>query len=113
MLLVAPGSRSDQPAVVAGELLPRLPRKHQIMTNEPASPQQAQLYEFRVKGTLDGDWSDWFDNLQVLVDDDETRLYIPILDRASLYGVIATLRNLGLTLLAMNQGRPDGLEAGR
>ncbi len=84
------------------------------MTNEPASIQQAQLYEFRVKGTLDGDWSDWFDNLQVLVDDDdETRLYIPILDRASLYGVIGTLRNLGLTLLAMNQGRPGGLDADR
>ena len=74
---------------------------------------QAQLYEFRVKGTLDGDWSDWFDNLQIVVFDHETRLYIPILDRASLYGVIGTLRNLGLTLLALNQGRPDGLEADR
>ncbi len=73
--------------------------------------QQAQIYEFRVKGTLDYDWSDWFDNLQVLVEDDETRLYIPILDRACLYGAIATLRNLGLTLLAVNQHRRDSLQA--
>ncbi len=73
--------------------------------------QQAQLYEFRVKGTLNGDWSDWFDNLQIVVEDDETRLYIPIIDRASLYGVITTLRNLGLTLLAVNQVRPAGPHA--
>ncbi len=73
--------------------------------------QQARVYEFRVKGTLDGDWSDWFDNLQIVVEDDETRLYIPILDRASLYGAIATLCNLGLTLLAVTQGRPDSLQA--
>ncbi len=81
------------------------------MTDEPASTPQLQLYEFRVKEILGGDWSDWFDNPQVLVRDDETRLYISILDRASLYGVIATLRDLGLTLLAMNQGRPDSLQA--
>ncbi len=81
------------------------------MTNAPASIQQAQLYEFRVKWTLDGDWSDWFDNLQIVVEDDETRLYIPILDQASLYGVITTLRNLGLTLLAVNQVPPDSRQA--
>lgn len=39
--------------------------------------------------------------------ENETILWGPVPDQAALYGIIARLRNLGLTLLAVNQ-RPAG-----
>ncbi len=59
--------------------------------------------EIRVKGQIDEQWSAWFDDLNVSHDKDkETVLTGPVRDQAELYGLIAKLRDLGLTLRSVN-----------
>ncbi|MCU0502027.1 MAG: hypothetical protein MUC51_09725 [Anaerolineae bacterium] len=61
------------------------------------------VYEFTIRGDLSGQWCDWFGDLQMAYADNQTILWGPVPDQAALYGIIARLRNLGLTLLAVNQ----------
>lgn len=58
-------------------------------------------YELRVDGALDSRWSDWFDGLVVSARDDGTStLTGPVADQAQLHGILARLRDLGVTLLS-------------
>jgi hypothetical protein len=61
------------------------------------------IYEFTIRGDLSGQWCDWFGDLQMAYAENETILWGPVPDQAALYGIIARLRNLGLTLLSVNQ----------
>jgi len=62
-----------------------------------------QLVEIRVKGRIDEHWSEWFDGLTIAHSDpDETVLTGPVRDQAALYGLIAKLRNLGLSLRSVS-----------
>ena len=64
--------------------------------------------EIRVEGNLDQRWSDWLDGLQIVYPNpDETILAGPIVDHAALYGLIAKLRDLGLSLLSFARVEPD------
>jgi hypothetical protein len=63
-----------------------------------------QRYEIRVEGHLAADWTDWFEGLTIHQEaDGETVLSGP-LDQAALHGVLAKIRDLGLVLIAVNQG---------
>jgi len=62
-----------------------------------------QNVEIRVKGQIDENWSEWFDDLTITyTDQDETILTGLIVDQAALYGLIAKLRDLGLPLVSVN-----------
>jgi hypothetical protein len=62
-----------------------------------------QSVEIRVKGHIDEHWSDWFEDLTVRhTEQDETILLGTVVDQAALYGLLAKLRNLGLSLLSVN-----------
>ena len=62
-----------------------------------------QTVEIRVKGHIDEHWSDWFEDLTLRhTEQDETILLGTVIDQAALYGVLAKLRNLGLSLLSVN-----------
>ena len=68
-------------------------------------------YRIRVKGHLDPTWSAWFDGLRMTHDvDGDTTLAGPVIDQAALYGLLRKARDLGLTLLAVNQVATDGAE---
>jgi hypothetical protein len=58
--------------------------------------------EIRIKGRIAPHWSDWFEGLAVTHTDDETILTGEILDQAALYGLVARVRDLGLSLVAVN-----------
>jgi hypothetical protein len=61
-----------------------------------------QRVEIRVKGRLDPDWSDWFENLEISFQDDiHTVLSGSVPDQAALYGLLTQLRNLGLALVSV------------
>ena len=61
-----------------------------------------QQVEIRVKGRIDEHLSEWFDGLTIAYSDqDETVMTGPIPDQAALYGLIARLRDLGLSLRAL------------
>jgi hypothetical protein len=58
-------------------------------------------YEVRVDGRLDERWSEWFDGLVVEARDDGTStLTGPVADQAALHGILARMRDLGVTLLS-------------
>ena len=62
-----------------------------------------QQVEIRVKGRIDEHWSEWFDGLTIAHSgQDETVLTGPIPDQSALYGLIARLRDLGVSLRALN-----------
>jgi hypothetical protein len=55
--------------------------------------------EIRVQGQIDEQWSAWFEDMKIIhLDPDETLLTGTVRDQASLYGLIAKLRDLGLLL---------------
>ena len=63
-----------------------------------------QSYRIRIRGHLGSDWSTWFDNLTMTQDDDgTTTLTGPLVDQAALYGLLGRLRDLGATLLGVEQ----------
>jgi hypothetical protein len=59
--------------------------------------------EIRVQGRIDEQWSSWFDDMNVIyLDPDETVLTGTVRDQTALYGLIAKLRDLGLSLRSLN-----------
>lgn len=60
------------------------------------------IYEIRVKGHLDGGWSEWFDGLQITnLENGEAMLSGAIGDQAALHSALTRVRDLGLPLLAV------------
>ncbi len=61
-------------------------------------------YKIKIKGHLDSHWSDWFEDLRVSYDrKDNTILTGTIPDQAALHGLLAKIRDLGLTLLSVTR----------
>jgi hypothetical protein len=61
-------------------------------------------YQIRVKGHLDKRWSDWFDGFTITYpSDEETLLRGRVVDQAALHGMLAKIRDLGLSLLSVER----------
>lgn len=59
-------------------------------------------YAFHVRGHLDDRWGQWLGNVAVTRNDDGTSTLVgPIADQAELHGILAKLRDLGITLIAV------------
>jgi hypothetical protein len=59
-------------------------------------------YSIHIRDHLDPQWSDWFDGMAIIQQDDgTTTLTGRIIDQAALFGLLARLRDLGATLLAV------------
>src|SRR5947199_10743572 len=70
-------------------------------------------YEIRVQGHLDQRWTTWFDGLTISYDgDDCTVLRGPLVDEAALHGVLIKVRDLALSLLAVNRVEGPSLRSG-
>ena len=61
------------------------------------------IYEIRVAGHLSAQWMDWFEGLTIIPEDNETRLIGPVVDQAALFGLLKKVRDLGMSLLSVNQ----------
>jgi hypothetical protein len=68
---------------------------------EDRSSEPYTIYQFKVRGQLDNQWCDWFGDLQMAQEGGVTMLWGPVPDQAALYGIIARLCSLGLTLLSV------------
>ena len=64
-------------------------------------------YEIRLKGHLDERWAERFAGLSFSHDDGTTVLFGPVVDQAALYGVLRTVRDLGLPLLSVVHIGPE------
>ena len=67
--------------------------------------ERSARYEIRVAELLDAGWSAWFDGLQVTGDGQlgQTVIAGPVADQAALHGLLAKVRDLGLTLVAVQR----------
>lgn len=74
-------------------------------------PDQAMVYQIRLKGHLGNEWIDWFYGLTITLEDNgDTLLTGPLADQAALHGLFKKLRDLGLPLISVNcnqTGRKD------
>ncbi len=65
--------------------------------------QETQIYEIRLHGHLRGNWHDWFGAMQLQpLANGDLLLTGPVTDQAALFGILAAIRDLGLTLVAVN-----------
>jgi hypothetical protein len=65
---------------------------------------QRTTYEIRVKGHLGPEWSAWFDGFTITPQaGDETTLVGPVADQPGLHGLLAKIRDLGLTLIRVER----------
>jgi GTPase len=59
-------------------------------------------YELRIRGHLDQHWSTWFGGLALTREDDgTTTLRSAVADQAALHGLLAKVRDLGVTLISL------------
>lgn len=73
-------------------------------TTGPHPSHDRARYRLRVRGHLSAHWSDWFDGFTITPEPDgTTTLEGLVADQPALYGLITRLRDLGLTLLAVQQ----------
>jgi hypothetical protein len=64
-------------------------------------------YQITVKESLEDSWSDWFDGLTITPGPGGTTILAgAVRDQTALYGLMAKLRDLGLTLLAVMPDLP-------
>jgi hypothetical protein len=64
----------------------------------------AACYRITITGALDDSWSAWFDGLALARDaGGDTTLEGAVRDQAALHGLLAKVRDLGLTLVAVER----------
>ena len=75
--------------------------------NHSDKPSQPTYYEIRVEGQLDSSWSEWFDGLQVIPQENgETLITGSIPDQAALQGILTKVFNLRLSLVSLRRTQP-------
>lgn len=78
-----------------------------VMTNRDnprTSPSQPAVYQIRIKGHLNEQWVDWFEGMNITLEEDgNTLLTGPVIDQAALHGLLKKVRDAGMTLLSVNQ----------
>jgi hypothetical protein len=65
-----------------------------------------EIYQIRIKGRLDQSWSSWFDNMSLTFEKGETSITGAVTDQAALHGLLAKVRDLGLTLINVRRIEP-------
>jgi hypothetical protein len=67
---------------------------------------EAKRYEIRLKGRLDSSWAEWLRGMSLTHASDGTTVLVgPVVDQAALHGLLQKLRDLGITLISVNETR--------
>ena len=87
--------------------------RDRLMSNtRNPDPRRPMVYQIRLKGHLDGQWTEWFGGLSITQDDNgETLLTGAVVDQAALHGLLRTVRDLGMPLLSVMRLPPGPADA--
>jgi hypothetical protein len=70
------------------------------------------VYQFRIRGQLDSQWTDWFGGMTItLQEDGDTLLTGPVVDQAALHGLLKRVRDLGMSLISVGPVEPGRVAA--
>jgi hypothetical protein len=72
--------------------------------NPKTDPDQPLVYQIRLQGHLDRNWTDWFGDVTITLEEGgETLLTCTVADQAALYGLLRKVRDLGLPLISVTR----------
>ena len=84
------------------------------MKNQNSNPHNDRPipYQIKVRGRLDGSWSDWFEGMAMMYERDSDRSDITIItgdvaDQAALHGILNRIRDLNAQLLSVHITNPN------
>ena len=86
------------------------------MSNErnlETSHDRPKVYEIRIKGHLDRQWTDWFGGLTITLDENGDTLLTGPVDQAALHGLLRKVRDLGMPLVSINESHLNQSTVGR
>jgi hypothetical protein len=76
--------------------------------NPKTEPGQPMVYQIKLEGHLGRQWADWFGGLAITLEENgDTLLTGPVLDQASLHGLLKKVRDLGMPLVSVNRVGPN------
>ena len=72
--------------------------------NPTTEPNQPAVYQIRIKGHLNEQWVDWFEGMNITLEENgNTLLTGLVIDQSALHGLLKKVRDAGMTLLSVNQ----------
>jgi hypothetical protein len=72
------------------------------MTPPSRGARPPSRYRLQVDSHIDHHWASWFDDMTLTHErDGTTTLYGPVPDQAALHGLLAKVRDLGVTLISV------------
>jgi hypothetical protein len=75
--------------------------------NPETDPDRPVIYQIRIKGQLDAQWTDWFGGLAITPQENgDTLLTGPVVDQAALHGLLKKVRDLGMPLISVSPVDP-------
>jgi hypothetical protein len=84
------------------------------MSNDNSSKYDSgepMVYQIRIRGHLGPHWTDWFGGFAIARESDgDTLLTGAVVDQAALYGLLRTVRDLGIPLVSVRPGGPITLK---
>lgn len=68
----------------------------------PNTPNQAAIYQIRLRGHLGRQWAGWFEGLTITLEENgDTLLTGTVVDQSALHGLLKKVRDIGMPLISV------------